>query len=67
MRATAEVSHAMTAPKSRNKNRRQPKGAAARKKFWARLSNPELDRSGDWLQQNLTTTRAKAVSCAGPP
>jgi len=46
--------------------RRQPKGAAARKAFWARPANPELDRSGDWLLKNLSTTRAKAASRAGP-
>jgi hypothetical protein len=49
----------------RRKNRR-PAKAAARKAFWARPANPELDRSGDWLLKNLTTTRAKAVSRAGP-
>ena len=48
------------------KNRRQPKGTAARKAFWARPANPELDRSGDWLLKNLTTTRAKAASRASP-
>lgn len=47
------------------KNRRQPK-AAAHKAFWARPANAELDRSGDWLLKNLTTTRAKSVSRAGP-
>ncbi len=49
----------------RRKNRR-PAKAAARKAFWARPANPELDRSGDWLLKNLTNTRAKAVSRAGP-
>ncbi len=49
----------------RRKNRR-PAKATARKAFWARPANPELDRSGDWLLKNLTTTRAKAVSRAGP-
>jgi hypothetical protein len=61
MKAIAEPSHAMTTPKSHNKNRRQPK-ATTRKAFWARPANPELDRSGDWQLKNLTTTRAKAVS-----
>lgn len=48
------------------KNRRQPKGAAARKAFWARPANAELDRSGDWLLKNHSTTRAMAASRAGP-
>ncbi len=52
-------------PKS--KNRSAPKRApAARKAFWARPANPELDRSGDWLLKNLSTTRAKSASRAGP-
>jgi hypothetical protein len=51
---------------SREKNRRQPKGTAARKAFWVRPGNAELDRSGDWLLKNLATTRTKAVSRAGP-
>lgn len=55
----------MTKPTSRDKNRHQPK-AAARKAFWTRPANPELDRSGDWLLKNLSTTRAKAASRAGP-
>ena len=52
----------MTASKSRDKNRRQPNGTAARKAFWARPANAELDRSGDWLLKNLTTTRTNAPS-----
>jgi len=34
--------------------------------FWARPANAELDRAGDWLLKNLTSTRAKAASRAGP-
>lgn len=39
---------------------------ASIKVFWARPASPELDRSGDWLLKNLTTTRARSSSRAGP-
>lgn len=57
-------SNVSSALSPQRKNRRPAKGAAARKAFWARPANPELDRSGDWLLKNLTTTRAKAASRA---
>ena len=51
----------------KKKSRSPAKGAsAARKAFWARPANAELDRSGDWLLKNLSSTRAKAASRAGP-
>ncbi|MBI5766506.1 MAG: hypothetical protein HZA93_01835 [Verrucomicrobia bacterium] len=31
-----------------------------RRKFWARKSNAELDRAGDWLLANLGSLRADA-------
>jgi len=53
------------APKT--KARRATKRVAQqRKAFWVRPPNAELDRSGDWLLNNLSTTRAKATSRAGP-
>ena len=42
------------------------KVTSANKVFWVRPANPELDRSGDWLLKNLTTTRASAATRAGP-
>jgi hypothetical protein len=39
---------------------------SANKVFWARPANAELDRSGDWLLKNLTTTRARVATRAGP-
>jgi hypothetical protein len=52
---------------AKSKSRRAPKGVAgSRKVFWARPANLELDRSGDWLLKNLSTTRAKAASRASP-
>lgn len=48
----------------KRKNQRLPKNAP--KAFWVRPANPELDRAGDWLLKNLTTTRARCASRAGP-
>jgi hypothetical protein len=42
------------------------KVTSANKVFWARPANAELDRSGDWLFKNLTITRARNTSRAGP-
>jgi hypothetical protein len=33
-------------------------------KFWVRKNNPELDRAGNWLLENLATVRAQAASRA---
>jgi hypothetical protein len=33
-------------------------------KFWVRKTNPELDRAGNWLLENLATGRAQAASRA---
>jgi len=53
----------MATPSSRNKRHHPPKGAtASRKAFWIRPANPELDRSGGWLLQNLSIIRAAAKS-----
>ena len=41
-------------------------GTASYKVFWTRPANPELDRSGDKLLTNLSTTRARSRSRAGP-
>lgn len=41
-------------------------GTAPFKAFWARPAYPELNRSGDWLLRNLTTTRARSKPRAGP-
>jgi len=40
---------------------------ASFKAFWTRPANPELNRSGDWLLKNLTTTRARSTARACPP
>jgi hypothetical protein len=42
------------------------KFTSANKVFWARPNNSELNRSGDWLLKNLTTTRARVATRAGP-
>jgi hypothetical protein len=49
--------------------RSKVKGAKARRaprreRFWLFKPNAELDRAGDWLLENLSTVRAKAVSRA---
>jgi hypothetical protein len=61
------VSLVSTTLSPKGKSHRAPKSTpTARKAFWARPANPELDRSGDWLLKNLSITRAKAASRAGP-
>jgi hypothetical protein len=52
-------------PSSPHVKRQAGNGKALIKVFWARPANAELDRSGDWLLKNLTTTRARS-SRAGP-
>jgi hypothetical protein len=42
------------------------KVTSANRVFWARPANVELDRSGEWLLVNLSTTRASVTPRAGP-
>jgi hypothetical protein len=35
-----------------------------RTKFWVRKTNPELDRAGVWLLENLAAVRSQAASRA---
>ena len=41
------------------------KVTSGNKVFWARPANPALDRAGDWLLKNLSTTRASTMTRAG--
>jgi hypothetical protein len=53
------------APPLKIKPRSPMKVTSANKVFWARPANAELDRSGDWLLVNLSTTRARHATRAG--
>jgi hypothetical protein len=51
----------LTKSKLRLTKAREPQ---LREKFWVRKANPELDRAGNWLLENLAAVRAQATSRA---
>jgi hypothetical protein len=53
-------------PPLKVKPRSPIKVTSANRIFWARPANAELDRSGEWLLSNLSTTRARVATRAGP-
>jgi hypothetical protein len=55
------MSSTLTKPKPRLTKARDSQRP---EKFWVRKANPELDRAGTWLLENLATIRAEATSRA---
>jgi len=51
----------LSKPKPRLTKASEPR---PREKFWVRKANPELDRAGNWLLENLATVRKQAASRA---
>jgi hypothetical protein len=59
--------HMMKTAKVRKRSAGAKKAkAAAGSRFWVRKPNPELDRSGDWLLNNLKHFRREASTRADP-
>jgi hypothetical protein len=64
-RAAAFFAAVSVVPPLKVKPHSPVKVTAANRVFWARPANAELDRSGDWLLVNLSTTRASSATRAG--